>query len=332
MPFYMISARATSDMTKTGVLKYMRSDDGEAYEALGGAAWVKEIVTHLQSDENDTTQEVLFFVHGYNVSQESAMLAHRIYSKQLEMAGWRGLLISFDWPSAGLTLAYLPDREEARKSANALVTGGIRLLQKAQTQDCTIAVNLLCHSLGAFVVQEAMGWAYQDVPPNWSVNQLLMVAPDIGAGGMAAGQKAAAYFEEHAGRVTVYSNRYDKALAVSNAKRLELAPRLGRIGLPSDTTSVMCGIDCSQLYDAVDPGLGLHLDPQKTHCFYFDQEVFWQDVVLSLGGGLDRNVISTRSPAGLDRFTLKTKPLKKADYELALARSDLNGDRSNRKA
>lgn len=337
MPYFMISARTAPDSQKTGqTLRYLRSDDGVAYTGVRAASWVAEIIARLEADDPNLTKEVLFFVHGFNVSEASAAQSHKIYAAHLQAAGWKGLLISFDWPSAGLTFAYVPDRLEARLTASRLVSGGIALLQKAQDRKCTIAVDVLCHSMGAFVVELAFNSAYQDVPPNWSVDQLLLVAADVGVGDFATGQRTADSFQTHAGRVTVYTNRYDKALAVSTAKRVGLAPRLGRIGLPDDAPDLMCSVDCSPLFDAVDPGLGLHLDPNKTHSFYFDQAIFWQDVVLTLAGGTDRQVIETRVKAPdtplPNRFDLKTKPLDGATYKLALARADLNADRTARLA
>jgi len=111
---------------------------------------------------------------------------------------------------------------------------------------------------------------------------------------------------------------------VSNAKRLGLAPRLGRVGLPDDAPPGMCQVDCSALFDKVYPSLESHLDPALTHCFYFQQDVFWQDVVLTLAGGLDRSVIPTREdtdPPVADHFVLDLEPLGGADYQTALLKA-----------
>jgi hypothetical protein len=49
---------------------------------------------------------------------------------------------------------------------------------------------------------------------------------------------------------------------------------------------------------------------------------FWQDAVLTLGGGIDRRAIPTRtldpSAAVPNRFLLETNVLDAADYETAL--------------
>lgn len=326
MADYMMSARASLDSGSPGAVKFLQStDNGATFRSVTKASWANAVLSEFPTnpDTKRKVGDILIFVHGFNVSFEASRAAHVSYRDSLRQAGWKGMLISFDWPSNGLAFAYLPDRENARKTANALVTDGVALLEQKQGPQCDVTVHVLCHSMGAFVTREAFLWAHQDVPATWWIGQLLFVAPDIEAGCMADGQPAAAKFVQHAGRGTVYWNRYDKALAVSDVKRLDLAPRLGRVGLPDTAPPVMSGVDCSALFDAVDPGLKLHLDPVATHCFYFQQPVFWQDVVLTLNGGIDRNAFPTRGPAGYNRFTLNTAPVAAPDYDQALKRSDI---------
>ena len=47
------------------------------------------------------------------------------------------------------------------------------------TVDGTVDVHVLAHSMGAFVVQQAFTWAYQDVPTSWQVAQVLLAAADV---------------------------------------------------------------------------------------------------------------------------------------------------------
>lgn len=324
MAFYMISARDKTSGTTSGKLEYLSSADGTTYGTVDQMEWVKAILAELTTEGNGIDPEILFFVHGFNVSFEAARQSHQQYQAALAAAQWNGVFISFDWPSDGLAVAYLDDRSNARRTANELVSGGIALLEKMQVKGCNIPVHVMCHSMGAFVLREAITWAYQDVPEDWRVGQVLMAAADIEAAKMSAGTPVADAFAKHCGRITVYTNRYDKALAVSNVKRFGLAPRLGRVGLPDDAPATMCGVDCSALFDAVDPALGPHLDPVATHCFYFSQPVFWQDVVLTLAGGIDRSVIPTRGdtkPPRIDRFVLDIDAQSPVDYTHALARA-----------
>jgi esterase/lipase superfamily enzyme len=332
MASYMITLRTTDEGDEPASSpRYLKLPDkpGQPETELQAAAWQAQIIAQFPKSIVDamTTPtltrngDVIVFVHGFNVDFKSAVATHRRMMAKLNAAGFAGQFISFDWPSKGLTFAYLSDREHARKAANALVTCGIALLRDAQVDGCQINLHVIAHSMGAFVAQQAFTWSYQDVPPDWRLGQLIFVAADVDYTVFSAPNPSAKAFGAHAGRVTAYCDRYDKALAVSNAKRLELAPRMGRVGLPNDAPDTMCEVDCSNLFDAAFPGLRSHLDPVTTHTFYFDQPVFWQDVVLTLAGGLDRDVIPTRSKLSKpDRFALNTAPRTRMDFMSDLAR------------
>jgi hypothetical protein len=117
-------------------------------------------------------------------------------------------------------------------------------------------------------------------------------------------------------------------LLASNTKRLELAPRMGRVGLPSDAPPSMCEVNCSALFETVDPGLLDELSPVTSHCFYFDRPEFWRDVTLTLAGGVDRSVIATREPDPSvslpSRFILNPAGISDAAYRTALLRASVS--------
>src|SRR5262249_18017280 len=136
--------------------------------------------------------DILFLVHGFNVSHQAAKSFHLKCVKGLADQGWIGQVISYDWPSDGLVFAYLPDRANARAAASALVASGITLLEAAQRRDCTINVHVLAHSMGAFVAQQAFTWSYQDVPADWKVGQLMLAAADVDASVFSASNYSAA--------------------------------------------------------------------------------------------------------------------------------------------
>jgi pimeloyl-ACP methyl ester carboxylesterase len=330
MPEFMITLRKPDGSDGVGPARYLTFEDdpGQTETELQAAAWVARVQAQFPPAVgnplgNPMRQgDVLFLVHGFNVDHGSAKSFHLKCVKALAAARWEGQLISFDWPSNGLVFDYLPDRSNARAAASALVSSGVSLLQRAQRNDCTINVHVLAHSMGGFVVQQAFTWAYQDVPPDWQIGQLMFAAADVDYTVFSDGTPSATAFARHAGRLTAYCDRYDKALAVSNAKRLELAPRMGRVGLPDDAPAMMCEVDCSDLFVAKFP-VPAQLSPVATHCFYFDQPQFWRDVVLTLGGGIDRTVFPTRK---LDpdkkvpnRFDLLVDTISDADYKAALA-------------
>ncbi len=332
MTEFMITTRRANDDAAVGPPRYVTFDTAAGPEQDLGTdprLWLAQLLATFPQNGNSPdgtglvrVGDILFLVHGFNVTHAQAKALHMQCAVGLAQAGWTGQLISYDWPSDGLVFAYLPDRAHARAAASALVTGGIRVLEQAQQADCQIDVHVLAHSMGAFVVQQAFTWAYQDVPPDWKIGQLLMAAADVDATVFSAGHVSAQMFAKHAGRLTAYCSGYDKALMVSNAKRLDLAPRMGRVGLPDDTPAMMCEVDCTVYFDAAFPDLEDQLSPVTTHCFYLDQPEFWRDATLTLAGGIDRNLFPTRDATGVaDRFILKPQGAEPAAFTRALNRA-----------
>ncbi|HZZ87982.1 MAG TPA: alpha/beta fold hydrolase [Caulobacteraceae bacterium] len=331
MTQFMITTRKAGNDMAFGPARYLTFDDATGPETSFGSSprrWVAQLIAQFPpgppNNAGDPTRQgdILFLVHGFNVDHAAARAFHMKCVAGLAAAGWVGQVVSYDWPSDGLAFAYLPDRANARAAASALVTSGIGVLEAAQRADCTINVHVLAHSMGGFVAQQAFTWAYQDVPADWKIGQLLFAAADVDASVFSAGVFSAKMFVQHAGRLTAYCNSYDKALAISNAKRLELAPRMGRVGLPDDAPAMMCEVDCSAYFHAAYPNILDQLSPVTSHTFYFDRPEFWQDVALTLAGGIDRSVFPTREPTLTpNRFDLKPEGAPPAEFRLALARS-----------
>lgn len=71
--------------------------------------------------------------------------------------GFKGVVVSFDWPSDDKTLAYLSDRHRAKDAAFRLVSDGIAYLSVEQTPTCSINIRVLGHSTGAYVIRKAFG-------------------------------------------------------------------------------------------------------------------------------------------------------------------------------
>jgi len=332
VPEYMITLRDAAGSNAVAAPRYITFVDATTPETEPGVdSWVSRLMAEFPpvappvGGVPKRAGDILFLVHGFNVSHQAARAFHLECATALTAAGWAGKVVSYDWPSDGLVFAYLPDRANARAAASGLVTSAIALLEARQQDGCTIGVHVLAHSMGGFVVQQAFTWAYQDVPPDWNIGQLMFASADVDQSVFSADNFSATMFTRHAGRLTAYCNRYDKALLVSNAKRLDLAPRMGRVGLPDDAPAMMCEVDCSDLFEKAHPGLVADLDPSTTHSFYFTRPEFWRDVVLTLAGGMDRRVFPTRTPDPNNqipnRFILDPGGIADAAYRAALVRS-----------
>jgi len=84
-----------------------------------------------------------------------------------------------------------------------------------------------------------------------------------------------------------------KVLKLSNVKRIGVAPRAGRVGLPESAPTKAVGVDCGARFLKAHPTTNPVVDP-ISHGWYFDDPVFMKDLTYTLAGDMDRNVIPTR--------------------------------------
>lgn len=273
--------------------------------AVSSSAWYSAVRKDAEwiNDNNETRGDILFIVHGYNNSEADVIQRHRQLRNDLNALGFKGVVVSFDWPSDDKALAYLPDRHRAKISALKLVTDGILYLSKQQTPDCTISIHILGHSTGAYVVREAFDDAddHNGVNTGWGVSQIIFAAGDVSSGSMSADTSDTDSLYRHCVRLTNYFNKHDEALDLSNIKRVGTAPRAGRIGLPDDAPQNAVNINCTAYYeqltaensDIVSNDQPTGLSGMYSHSWYFGNLIFTRDL-FSVLIGIDRTVIPTR--------------------------------------
>ncbi|MDN0075438.1 alpha/beta hydrolase [Crenobacter sp. SG2303] len=317
---YVMSVRAVRAgrfIADIGQPRFLMVPDGEdplPGDAVAANGWYKAVRARSiwQSAQGEERGDILFIVHGYNLSETEVMQRHRLLTQDLRALGFLGVVVSFDWPSDDKALAYLPDRHRAKRSAIELVNSGISYLSGKQTPDCAINIHLLGHSTGALVVREAFDDADDTAMFNsgWSVSQILFAAADVSSNSLAADNPSGESVYRHCMRLTNYSNRHDEALDLSNVKRLGVEPRAGRVGLPADSPTKAVNVDCSAYYQhlsnepsvaAADQAAFLGL---QSHSWFFGNRVFTRDLFATLTG-VDRGAIKSRTTDGSGALVLK---------------------------
>jgi esterase/lipase superfamily enzyme len=309
MPDFILCTRAISKdkfTDKPGPSKYLSVPDDadpQPAHAVNQANWAKALIA--AAAPNGKAGNLLIFIHGYNNTQDTVMLRHRLLKADLAKLGFIGTVASYDWPSGDTALAYLEDREHAKKTALQLVSDGIALLAKSQSPDCPVTVHLLAHSTGAFLVREAFDEADDRVLDNnsWVVSQLAFISGDISSSSMSVSASGSESLYRHCVRMTNYSNRYDEVLAISNVKRVGVSPRVGRVGLPADAPPKAINVDCSDYFHSIHPNGGLTI----SHSWQFGDPVFTRDLLSTLNG-VDRNAMATRKVNGTLVLTAPPKP------------------------
>jgi pimeloyl-ACP methyl ester carboxylesterase len=297
-----VSGGAFSNDLDFGSTRYLAGPDGRAPtpdDQIGRIEWLRRIIAEFPADAKTGKIEgnILFFVHGFDNSVENVNERHDKLSAGLAANGFPCIVISYDWPSGQQTFAYLDDLDKAKTSAIQLVNAGVKLLLRAQDEECMIAVHALAHSMGAYVTREALDHADdgQSTRENWTLNQLVFISGDVDAADFSANNKETESTYDHCYRFTNFFSRFDQALQVSNVKRAGVAPRVGRVGLPADAPDKGVNVDCSDYFSSVygaDGGGTIW----RTHSWYFDDPIFLQDLSITLRGAIDRVKIPTRKP------------------------------------
>ncbi|HUE35941.1 MAG TPA: alpha/beta hydrolase [Candidatus Acidoferrum sp.] len=258
------------------------------------------LLTHAA---NEDQSHVTFLIHGYNNGWlDAANLYQKVCNSLYSGADSLGLCISFDWPSLGSVLDYLPDRAYAEACAGDLATVFSLLydwlLQKQQsaaTNPCKAKISVIAHSMGNYVTQKALAtvWTRKNQPLLASlINQLVMIAADVdndlfeptasdGSDGNAMANLTY--------RITSLFSGRDAVLAASAGLKHFGARRLGRSGLavrPPTGKDNVWDNDCSTFFPDSVGGLAIH-------GAYFDTPA-----VMTLAGdilcGIDRGVLAAR--------------------------------------
>ena len=253
-------------------------------------------------------KQIALLVHGYNNDWTSAMHLHDQVERNLfSGANSLGVLVSFDWPSKGSLLGYLPDRSEARQSAEDLSEVlselydwlSVKQAQAAKNpQDaCKAKTNLIAHSMGNYVLECAMNytWTQKNRPLLVSLLQeVLMVAADVDNDIFSSGETV-----EHGDgegianlsyRVTALYTGRDAVLGASAGLKHFGKRRLGRSGLDRTTPlpDNVWDVDCSSLLKPDVGGMAIHGE------YFADGEDQSYQLMRDLLLGVDRSVLLAR--------------------------------------
>lgn len=228
--------------------------------------------------------QILLFLHGFNVSFEDAArrTAQMAYDLELE-----GAPVFYSWPSKGALAAYAQDEATVEWTVPHLRG----FLEDLASRSGAEAIHLIAHSMGNRALTRALEqlaavMADRDAP---RFTEVVLTAPDIDAGVFL---QTAAVFRRAAGRVTLYASEKDKALLASH--KFHGYPRAGDGGA---NIVVLPGVVDTIDASAVDTNL-------IGHFYYGDNRSVLSDVFYLLRDG---------KPAS-ERFGLKPRSCAAGAY------------------
>ncbi|HIA46970.1 MAG TPA: alpha/beta hydrolase [Candidatus Hydrogenedentes bacterium] len=273
MSDYVICVRNTftKDRTKhfgdkPGPTKFLRVPDGELPspeksrgQLLTRTDWLREVLEEAQTGIDDVTGkpvgDVPVFVHGYNNSQEVVMQRQRTLKKDVEDLNYGGAVIAYGWPSGTTGMAYLEDRDDAKDTAHRLRDDCIAPFKRQQEKDCEFNLHLLAHSTGAYVIRQSFSDADESASIKnfpWKASQIAFIGADVSRRSMKDTESHLKFLYRHCVRLTNYQNPHDSVLKLSNTKRIGLAPRVGRVGLPDNAGHKAVNVNCCPYYHSLD--------------------------------------------------------------------------------
>ena len=271
-----------------------KKSDARQPKAVFGS---KAMFGDLQKDMQKRS-DVLVYIHGFNVAWADAVASALALQLMTNRDGvgddaQKTTVVLFTWPSNGSAMpftAYKSDRSEAKGSGYAFARGLLKLrdhLAKLGGFDCGQDLHLLCHSMGNYVLQNALE-RIREFSPGPALPRLFeyvfLCAPDVDASVLEPGQPLGD-LHELARTVSVYHNTGDAALRISDYTKGN-PDRLGSYGAARSAvlSDKVEQIDCSPIVGGV-------VEPS----YYLDGRVA-DDILMSIDGVPVDDERRTRAP------------------------------------
>jgi esterase/lipase superfamily enzyme len=242
----------------------------------GGGMFMEDLRTSMaQGRQCDT----LVFIHGFNVSFAGALQSAALLAQGLKVGGQPLNVVVFSWPSDGAAvpwMSYYSDREDARASGPSVARAFLKfrdfVLALNETDYCQRRVHLLAHSMGAYVLRQALQALIAKDRDGLTrlFDQILLAAPDEDDDAFELDTKLR-LLPRIGRQVTVYFNPNDKGLTVSDKTKAN-PDRLGSDGprmidlIPKKVALV----DCRAVAGSADPFV--------EHSYYIRSQAMTDDI------------------------------------------------------
>lgn len=260
------------------------------------ANWLDQVSSQMQSND------VLIYVHGFNTSQPDMLRRAAKIEAGVRAHGYRGAVVSYDWPSDGSVVKYKSDRHDAKKTAPHLVSDGIAPLLNLPSRP---KVHIIAHSMGTYLTLRALSDFGDSVGPgqgSWSLDQIMFVSADVDQAWMEKGAWGGLVLKERSHRFTNYYSQLDEVLNLAGGF-IHGRPRAGRRGLPIPLHAKHIDVYCNEQYKRDVPSADRTVP--YSHRWWFDNDGFYKDVAQTIAG-VDENGMNTRRVTNTTDLALLT--------------------------
>lgn len=262
-----------------------------------------------------TTKErsdVLIFIHGYLYDFDDELKAildlKKIFIDNPASPVEHILFVS--WPASGsiIPLSYFDDKASSINSGTSLMrlfyfyTQFLKdIFSNRDLAPCNQRIHLMAHSLGNRVLQ-SMLYSLKRENILRVIDQVLLLNADVSYKVFEDSEDSYNKLPLLANRISIYLNRQDAVLGISQFTKNILTPRLGKNG-PSDISDykdIVSIIDCTFVKDDL---LNSFKYEVGNHWGYLSSSQVQSDIFQTLNG-IDRNLISNRTKDNENIFTI----------------------------
>ncbi|WP_294226234.1 alpha/beta hydrolase [uncultured Chryseobacterium sp.] len=331
------AAQKKKDYTNRNILNYTLFSEPEkqGYEEVLDVLLKEKGIreSHLTADNLGGTQrmfyelyknmsstkdrsDVMIFIHGYAYDFDDELKAiidlKKIFIDNPLSPVEHILFISWPASSSIVPLTYFDDKAASINSGTSLVrlfyfyTQFLKdIFSNRNLAPCNQRIHLMAHSMGNRVLQ-SMLYSLKKENILRVIDQVLLLNSDVSYRVFEDSEDSFNKLPLLANRVSIYLNRKDVILGISQFTKNILTPRLGKNG-PGDIEhfkDIVSIIDCTFVEDDI-------LDSFKfevgNHWGYLSSSMVQNDIFQNLNG-IDRNLITHRIKNNENTFTITYQP------------------------
>ncbi|WP_288436221.1 alpha/beta hydrolase [uncultured Chryseobacterium sp.] len=256
--------------------------------------------------------DVLIFIHGYLYDFDDELKAildlKKIFIDNPASPVEHILFIS--WPASGsiMPLSYFDDKASSINSGSSLMrmfyfyTQFLKdIFSNRDLKPCNQRIHIMAHSLGNRVLQ-SMLYSLKKENIMRVIDQVLLLNADVSYKVFEDSEDSYNKLPLLANRISIYLNRQDAVLGISQFTKNILTPRLGKNG-PGNIEQykdIVSIIDCTFVKDDL---LNSFKYEVGNHWGYLSSSQVQNDIFQNLNG-IDRNLITTRVKDSENVFTI----------------------------
>lgn len=186
---------------------------------------------YITKNSIDEENAAFVFIHGYNTSFNDAV--YRTAQMAYDL-GFKGIPITYSWPSADTVLNYPYDEESVQYTTGSIVGFLKDLYEKTALKK----IHLIAHSMGNRALSNAiMSLHSEGFFTDKKFDQIILAAPDIDA--QVFLKEIAAKIIPSTKRITLYASSGDRALQTSR----KIHSSMLRLGESGELITCLEGLD-----------------------------------------------------------------------------------------